>query len=398
MSSSLSASATSAGILSAFVGFASSFAIVLHGLSGVGASAEQATSGLMALAIAMGICGIGFSLWKRVPISVAWSTPSAALLATSGLPEGGFAAAVGAFVFAGLLVVITGLWKPLGRIVGLIPVTLAQAMLAGVILPLCLVPFEAVAEIPALALPVVLAWFVAGQINKLLAVPAALLAFLVVLYFHADTSSLTSLKLVQAPVFVIPEFSLSALIGIGIPIYIVTMASQNIPGVSILRSFGYQPVPGPLFSWTGVGSVLSAPFGGHGISLAAITAAICANEDAHKDPAKRYWAAVIAGVVYIIFGIFSAGFVGVVELAPRILIGGVAGLALIGTLTVSVQSMLKDAPSREPAILTFLITASGLSFFGIGAAFWGLLVGMGLKFWMDWKQKGSPSEQVTDKA
>ncbi|KZL19895.1 Inner membrane protein YdcO [Pseudovibrio axinellae] len=398
MHSSFSASATSAGILSAFVGFASSFAIVLHGLSAVGATPEQATSGLMALAIAMGLCSILFSLWKRMPITVAWSTPSAALLATSGIPEQGFSAAVGAFIFASVLVVITGLWRPLGRFVELIPVTLAQAMLAGVILPLCLIPFEAVTQLPALALPIVLTWFVIGQISRLFAVPAALLCFFVVLYFQADLSELTSLAAVQAPVFVMPVFSLSALIGIGIPIYIVTMASQNIPGISILRSFGYQPTPGPLFSWTGIASTLSAVFGGHGVCLAAITAAICANEDAHKEPSKRYWAAVVAGIVCVIFGVFAAGLVGLVELAPRILIGSVAGLALIATLTTSVQGMLKEEKGREPAILTFLITASGLSFFGIGAAFWGLLVGLVLKFWLDWRQKGLRSEPTVEEA
>ncbi|SDR48123.1 benzoate/H(+) symporter BenE family transporter [Pseudovibrio sp. Tun.PSC04-5.I4] len=394
MRSSFSLSATSAGFLSAFVGFASSFAIVLQGLSGVGATQSEAASGLMALSIAMGFCGIVFSLWKRIPISVAWSTPSAALLATSGVPEGGFAVAVGAFIVAGLLVVITGMWRPLGRLIGFIPVTLAQAMLAGVLLPLCLVPFEAVAQLPTLALPIVLAWFIAGQVNKLLAVPAALLGFLVALYFHADLSGLSSMQLVQSPIFVMPEFTLSAIVGIGIPLYVVTMASQNIPGVSVLRSFGYQPTPGPLFSWTGVATILSAPFGGHGVSLAAITAAICANEDAHKDPARRYWAAVVAGLVYFVFGVFAAGFVGIVELAPRILIGGVAGLALIGTLVGSVQGMLTEETSREPAIMTFLITASGLSFFGIGGAFWGLLVGIALKLWLDRKQKTLASLQT----
>ncbi len=396
MSSTLSASAVSAGVLSAFVGFASSFAIVLQGLNGVGATAQEATSGLMVLSVTMGLCGVCFSLWKRMPISVAWSTPSAALLATSGIPEGGFDAAVGAFVFAGFLVVITGLWRPLGRLLESIPLSLAQAMLAGILLPLCLVPFEAVAEIPAMALPIVIAWFVAGQINKFLAIPAALVVFVVMLFLNTDASSLDAIRFAQAPVLVLPEFSGSAIIGLGIPIYIVTMASQNIPGVSILRSFGYNPTPGPLFSWTGASSMLGALFGGHSISLTAMTAAICANEDAHKDLTKRYWAAVVAGLVYILFGIFAAGFVGVAELAPRILIGGIAGLALIGALTGAVQGLLYDVKSREPAILTFLITASGLSFYGIGAAFWGLLVGMGLQLWMDWKQRTLQVNQTTE--
>jgi len=367
------------GLLTAFVGCASSFAVVLQGLNGVGASAEEAASGLMALSIAMGLCAIVLSLWTRVPISIAWSTPGAALLATTGVLPGGFAVAVGAFIVCAALIIFAGLWRPFGRAVGAIPTPLANAMLAGVLLGLCLAPFKAIAFNPWFGLPIVLAWIVVGRINRLLAVPAALAAFIAVVIFGVDLppDGLSSLAdaAVPNPLVIVPDFTLAAIIGIAVPLFIVTMASQNIPGIVVLRANNYQTPPGPLFAATGVFSLASAPFGGHAVNLAAITAAMCAGEEAHADPKRRYWAAVVAGVGYIIFGLIAGAATAFVSLAPKILIEGVAGLALIGAFVAAAVAAFADADHREAAAVTFLVTASGLTLFGIAGAFWGLVAG-----------------------
>lgn len=367
------------GLLTAFVGFASSFAVVLQGLTAVGATETQAASGLMALCISMGLCAIVLSLSTRLPVSIAWSTPGAALLASSVPVAGGFATAVGSFLVCGVLVVMAGLWKPLGRAVAAIPAALANAMLAGVLIGLCFAPVKAVAFDPLLGLPIVLAWAIVGSVNRLFAVPAALLAFALVLAFGidmpADAVARLSATLVPQGEWVSPAFTTAGLVSIALPLFIVTMASQNIPGIAVLKVNGYEPRPGPLFATTGVFSILSAPFGGHAVNLAAITAAMCAGEDAHRDPARRYWAAVVAGAGYVVFGLLAASVTAFVRLAPPILIEAVAGLALIGAFAGSAMAAFKEPDSREAAAVTFLVTASGVGFAGISGAFWGLLAG-----------------------
>ncbi|WEZ82938.1 benzoate/H(+) symporter BenE family transporter [Rhizobium sp. 32-5/1] len=382
------------GLLTAFVGFASSFAVVLHGLTGVGATEAQAASGLMALSISMGLCAIVLSVATRLPVSIAWSTPGAALLASSGVVAGGFNAAVGGFLVCAVLIVIAGLWKPLGRMVAAIPAALANAMLAGVLIGLCFAPVKAIAFNPLFGLPIVLAFVVVGSINRLFAVPAALAAFVLVLIFGVDIppealAKFSGTLLPQAE-FISPVFNLEALVSIALPLFIVTMASQNIPGIAVLQVNGYEPKPGPLFAVTGVFSLLSAPFGGHAVNLAAITAAMCAGSDAHPDPARRYWSAIVAGVTYVIFGLLAASVTAFVGLAPPILIQAVAGLALIAAFAGSAMAAFKEPDSREAAAVTFLVTASGVSFAGISGAFWGLLAGglmLGLaQFTRRWKR------------
>ena len=370
------------GLLVAFVGFASSFSVVLQGLEGVGATPAQSASGLMALSVAMGLAGIVISVATRMPVSIAWSTPGAALLATAGVQGGGFAAAVGAFVIANILIVAAGLMRPVGRAISAIPAPLANAMLAGVLMGLCFAPVQAVAFNPLLGLPIVIAWAVVGAFNKLLAVPAALVAFVLVLIFGVDIAPDAWSGLGEAIIprleWVTPHFSVQAAISIALPLFIVTMASQNIPGVAILNINHYRPNAGRLFSLTGLFSLPAAFFGGHGVNLAAITAAMCAGEDAHADPKRRYWAAIIAGIGYVLFGLLSGVVVAVVMLAPPILIEAVAGLALIGAFTGSAMAAFKDADTREAAAATFLVSASGVSFFGISGAFWGLLSGLAI--------------------
>ncbi len=367
------------GLLIAFVGFASSFAVVLHGLIGVGASEAQAASGLMALSISMGLCAIVISAVTRLPVSIAWSTPGAALLASAGIVEGGFNAAVGAFLVCGLLVVVAGLWKPLGRLVSSIPAPLANAMLAGVLLSLCFAPVKAIAFNPLFGLPILIAWALVGSINKLYAVPAALIAFVLVITFGveipAGAFSALSSALVPTVEFVMPQFNVAAMISIALPLFIVTMASQNIPGIAVLKVNDYHPEPGPLFATTGVFSMLSAPFGGHAVNLAAITAAMCAGSDSHPDRNRRYWSAINAGAFYILFGLLAGVVTTFVSLAPSILIEAVAGLALVGAFAGSAMAAFTDPKTREAAAITFLVTASGVSFGGVSGAFWGLIAG-----------------------
>ncbi|WP_170441563.1 benzoate/H(+) symporter BenE family transporter [Ruegeria arenilitoris] len=365
----------STGLVVAVVGFFSSFPIVLQGLDAMGASGPQAASGLMMAALAMGLAAIALSLWYRQPISVAWSTPGAALLAVSAAPAAGFSGAIGAFLFAGALTVLAGMWRPLGRLAAAIPTSLAQAMLGGVLLPLCIVPFQAAVEIPWQALPVILTWFIAGRVHRLLAVPAAVLAAALVVVLFSDGPSVRPDHLLAAPAWTTPTFSMASMIGIGVPLFVVTMATQNIPGIAVMRSFGYAPVAGRLFSAVGGASILSAPFGAPATCLAAITAAMCSNEDSHPDRDQRYWSAVMAGVFYCLFGVFAVAITGFAAHADPMLMGTLTGVALIGVMANATFAALEVPAEREAAILTFAITASGITVFGLGAAVWGLLAG-----------------------
>lgn len=381
--------AVAAGLLSAFVGFASSFAVILQGLIAVGATQAQAASGLMALSLAMGLCAILLSLRTRMPISIAWSTPGGALLAASAGQEiaGGFAGAVGAFLVCGALLTLAGLWKPLGRAVAAIPAPLANAMLAGILLGLCLAPVKAVAALPVAGLSIVIVWALVAKVRRLWAMPAAVLVTLGFILAGGELNTLGIATLWPQPVFVMPEFSFAALLGIALPLFIVTMASQNIPGIAVLQANGYRPDPAPLFRETGIFSLLGAPFGGHAVNLAAITAAICAGPEAHPDPGKRWIAAVVAGVGYILFGLLATAATAVFSAAPPVLIQAVAGLALLGAFANSLVAALTDPESREAAAITFIVAASGLTLFGIGGAFWGLIAGGAILALTRWRRK-----------
>ncbi|MFC0407307.1 benzoate/H(+) symporter BenE family transporter [Roseomonas elaeocarpi] len=361
-----------AGLLAAFVGFASSFAVVLRGLLATGASPAEAASGLIALCMAQGLCALWLSARTRMPVSMAWSTPGAALLAASGAVEGGFPAAVGAFLVAGVLVVLAGWWRPLGRAVAAIPPTLANAMLAGVLLNLCLAPVRAVSLSPGPALAIVLTWAVAGRIHRLLAMPAAVAVTMLLVALQPGAAPLASG--LPHPVWTWPAFTPAALVGVAVPLFIVTMASQNIPGIAVLSVNGFHPEPGPLFRASGVFSILAAPFGGHAVNLAAITAAICAGPDAHPDLAQRWKAAAVSGGAYVVLGLVAGVVTGFVGAAP-LLVEAVAGLALLGALGGALQGAVAIPAEREAALVTFLVTASGLGFGGISGAFWGLLAG-----------------------
>jgi len=366
-----------AGIVTSLVGFASSFTVVLTGLAAVGATHAEAASGLLALCVTMGVVAIALGLRLRVPVSIAWSTPGAALLAAVGVPHGGWPAAVGAFLVAGGLTIVAGLWRPLGRLIAAIPAPLASAMLAGVLLPICEAPAHAAVEIPAQAAPVVATWALLGLVARRWAVPGALIAAAVATAlgggFHVPADGLG-----PHPQWTAPSFGLGALVGIALPLFIVTMASQNVTGMTVLASFGYRPPLRPILTATGVASVAAAPLGGHAVNVAAITAALSAGPDAHPDPGRRWIASVTGGVVYLALGLGAGLATALVASAPPVLVECVAGLALLAPLAGAVTSAVTAAGTRDAAIATLAVSASGIAALQISAPFWGLVAGLAL--------------------
>ena len=364
-----------AGLVTAVVGFTSAFAVVLTGLQKMGASPVQAASGLAALCLTMGIATILLAVRYRIPITIAWSTPGAALLAASPAPAGGWPTAIGAFVVTGALVVATAAIPALGDLIAKIPTSIAQAMLAGVLVPLCLKPVLATAATPGLMWPILLAWLVVLALAPRWATPAAIAAALLV----------TLLNLGHAPdisigfTLVAPHFDVQAVLGIAIPLWLVTMASQNVPGVAVLKTFGYETPWRPTLLTTGIGTIVGAFAGGHAICMAAISAALAAGHDAGPDTTRRWRAALTTGVLYVGLAAGAGVVAAIVLAAPGGLLPAAAGLALVGTLAGSLQGALDDAKGRLPAAVTFLVAASGITVLGIGGAFWALLVGVLLR-------------------
>lgn len=363
-----------AGVLAAVVGFASAFAVVLEGLSGAGATPAEAASGLLALCVAQGLLSVVLSLRWRQPINIVWSTPGAALL-VGVAPHGGFSVAVTAFLINGALILTAGVCRPLACAVAAIPMALASAMLAGVLLELCLAPVQAVAQLPTLALPIVVVWALGWCFVRRYAVPIAVVVTTLIVVWTTRLPANAAALAWPHTTFTAPSSDLLKAAGIAIPLFIVTMASQNVPGLAVLRGNGYDVPVGKVFATTGVGTLLIAVFGGHALNLSAITAALCAGPEAGPDPGRRYIAAVAAGVGYIVLGL-CAGFAAVlIAASPPLLIQAVAGLALLGSLASALNGALADETRRLAAITTFVTTASGVSIGGIAGAFWGLVAG-----------------------
>lgn len=379
-----------AGVVTAVVGFMGAFAVVLAGLRAVGASEAQAASGLLAVSAGMGVATVALSVRTRTPVLIAWSTPGAALLISTGPPDGGWPAAIGAFVICGVLLAIAGLSRPLARLIAAIPSPIASAMLAGVLLTVCLAPAQAVAESPAQALPVVAAWLVLWRFAPRWAVPGALLALAGVMVVEGAPleGRLGPTVDVTAPVF-----ELSAVVGLALPLFLVTMASQNVTGMAVLQSFGYRPDLKPILLTTGAGTALIAPIGGHAINLAAITQALAAGPDAGPDRSRRWIAAATAGVAVVALGLGSGLAAAVAGAAPPGLIEAVAGLALLGALTASLGVALADTPDRDAAVITLVVAASAMSIAGISAPFWGLVAGLGVRALQRWRSDTPPGGQ-----
>jgi benzoate membrane transport protein len=363
-----------AGALAAVVGFASTFALVLAALAASGAGPAQAASGLLAMCLAVGLLNIVACLRLRIPASFAWSTPGAAFLLTSA--TGDFPATIGAFLVAALLIAVSGAIQPLARLIAMIPAPIANAMLAGMLLTLCLAPFEALAVEPLLTLPILVSWALMLKLAPRFAVPVAVVVTGIVLAFsiHLPPDALAQSWPSLIPVM--PRFDILTIVSIGLPLFIVTMASQNLPGLAVMRANGYELPAGGAFLSSGAASGIAALFGGLTVNLAAITAAITAGPEAHPDPRHRWLGPLAAGVCYIALGCAAGAAAALVAAAPPVLIEAVAGLALLSSLGAALSAALSEPASRLPALVTLAATASGIVLFGIGAPFWGLVCGL----------------------
>lgn len=370
-----------AGVVTALVGVTSSFAVVLTGLTAVGATRADSASGLLVLCFTMGVASIVLTWRYRMPITSAWSTPGAAVLAATGAVVGGWPAAVGAFVVTAGLILLTALWPQLGRLIARIPPSIAQAMLAGVLLPLCLAPVRGIVENPWGVIPVVVAWLVFVRLAPRWAVPLAFVAAAVVIGVHVAVtgSTIDPSSLVPTLTVTVPSFTFGGIVGLALPLFLVTMASQNVPGVAIMRSFGYEVPWRPAMLVTGLGTAAGAAAGGHAINLAAISAALAAGPDADPDVKRRWVAGISTGVSAIVLGGLSAALVALVVVAPAAVIPAVAGLALFAAFGGAIQQAIDDPGERLPAVVTFLVAASGVAILGISAAFWALVVGLSVR-------------------
>ena len=359
--------------VAAIVGFGGTLAIIIAAANAVGATQLQTASWVTALCIAMAVETAWLSWRTKMPIISAWSTPGAALIAASS----GFSIgeAVGAFLIAGALLVLTGLIKPLTQMISKIPASVASGMLAGILVTFALNAVRTIPVDPWLVLPLIAAFFLIRLWNPALSVLAVLIGGGLAAFLTGRVGSLPAPEL-STLTLIAPVFTAKAAIGLALPLYLVTMASQNLSGLAVLRAAGYHPEPGPLIGFTGLVSVLLAPFGASTSNLAAISAAICTGPDVHPDPAERWKTGPFYALAYVVFAIFGASLVAIFAVLPQSLIVLVAGLALMGPLTNALTISLKDEHERMAATTAFAVTASGLTLFGVGAAFWGLVAGM----------------------
>lgn len=369
-----------AGLVAVIIGFTSSIALIYQVVIVLGGTAELVASWVLMLGLAMGVTSIGLSYYYKIPILIAWSTTGAALLITSAQ---GYSLnqAVGAFMFSALLVFISGITGWFAKIMERIPSQIACAMLAGVLVTFGIDVFNFMSETPLLIGVMVLVYLVCKRLIPRFTMLMVLIAGFVMagVTGQIDTSS-WHWKMSEFA-FISPEFNLQAMISVGIPLYIVTMTSQNLPGIAVLKAHNYPAPVSAALNVTGLTNILIAPFGGYAINLAAITAAICMSEDADSDPKKRYWASIAGGGFYILMAIGAATLVGLVASLPQALILALAGIALFTTIASSLQQALSDSYYTEAAMITFLVTASDLTLFSVGSAFWGILAG-GLTLWL----------------
>ena len=372
----LSLSTAVAGFVAVLVGFTSSVAIVFQAAQAFGATPAQITSWMWALGLGMGLCSLVPSLILRQPVMVAWSTPGAAVLATAGL-AGGFSMgeAIGAFMISALLITLAGVTGWFERVMNRIPMEIAAALLAGVLARFGLQAFAAAQT----ALPLVLLMLMVYLVSRRLAARYAVvitLAAAVVFVASRGQMAWSAVQLELAlPVFTAPQFSMAAAVSLAIPLFVVTMASQNLPGVAVIRASGYDLPISRLITLTGLATLVLAPFGAFALNFSAITAAMCMGPEAHADRNRRYTAAVACGAIYVAIGLFGAVITGLLTAFPKELVVAIAGLALLGTIGNGLAAALRDELHREAALITFLVTLSGVVIVGVGSAFWGVVAG-----------------------
>ena len=386
----LSLSAFVAGFVAVLVGFTSSVAIVFQAAQSFGATPAQITSWIWALGLGMGLCSLVPSLLLRKPVMVAWSTPGAAVLSTAGA-AGSFSMgeAVGAFMVCSLLVILVGATRALERVADRIPMEIASALLAGVLARFGIQAFAAAQTALPLVLLMVGAYLVARRMAGRYAVVFTLMVgILWVLITGQMAWSMEPVRLAM-PVFVAPQWSVSAIVSLAIPLFVVTMASQNLPGMAVIRASGYELPVSRLITMTGWASLVLAPFGAFALNFSAITAAICMGPEAHEDRSKRYTAAASCGAIYIVIGLFGALVTGLLTSFPKELVVAIAGIALLSTIGNGLASALREERHREPALITFLVTLSGITLMDIGSAFWGVVAGSLALFVQQYKQSRS---------
>lgn len=375
------------GAVAAIVGFGGTLALIIAAANAVGASQAQTASWVTAMCIAMAIETAWLSWSTRMPVVTAWSTPGAALIAASAgftVPD-----AVGAFIIAALLLILTGLLRPLTRLMARIPASVASGMLAGIVVTFVINAVKTIPLDPWLVLPLIAAFLLIRLFNPAIAVLAVLVGGGLAAFLSGRVGGLPAPEL-SSLTLIAPEFSAAGFFGLAIPLYLVTMASQNLSGLAVLRAAGYEPPAGKLIGVTGLGSLLTAPFGALTTNLAAISAAICTGPDAHPDPAERWKTGPFYALAYVVFAIFGASLVAVFAVLPQSLIVLVAGLALTPPLANALAIAMKDEGQRMAAVTAFAVTASGLTLQGVGAAFWGLVAGLlvlGLEYLKNIKQK-----------
>jgi benzoate membrane transport protein len=370
----------SAGFTAVLVGYASSVVIVIQAASSLGARASQIESWLLALGVVMGLTSIGFSWRYKMPILTAWSTPGAAMLAVASY-QFELHNVVGGFVVSGLLIVLTGLIRPVNTAIKAVPAPLASAMLAGILLPFCVGAFEVADGSPAIFGSMFAAYLVTKKWMPRFTMLVVLLVGLSIAFWSSSPeNSIQAMSLLSPnfahPSWISPHFNLQAITTIALPLYLITMLSQNLPGIAMLKSYHYDPPIKSLLIGTGAANVIFAPFGGFSVNLAAISAAICMNEDVDRDRLQRYRAALWAGVFYLVAGLMATSVVSLFLSLPAAVTQVLAGLALLGTLLMCLQSAFIESGFREPALVTFLVTLSGISLFGMSSTLWGLLLGV----------------------
>lgn len=374
----LTPSAFTAGFVAVLVGFTSSVAIVFQAAQAFNATPAQIASWMWALGIGMGLCTVLPSLYYKKPIMVAWSTPGAAVLATAGV-AGGFsmAQAVGAFMVSAALITLFGITGWFEKLMNRIPVAIASALLAGVLVRFGIQGFTAAQTALPLVLLMLTVYLVGRRVMPRYAVVATLLAGIAYAALRGELAWSAVSFTLTLPVFVMPQFTFSAVVSLAIPLFVVTMASQNLPGVAAIRATGYDgQIPlSRVITLTGLATLVLAPFGAFALNLSAITAAIVMGKEAHPDPDKRYTAAVTCGVIYLVIGVFGAAVTSLLAAFPKELVAAIAGLALLGTIGSGLVAAVKDESHREAALITFLVTLSGVVIAGIGSAFWGVVAG-----------------------
>jgi benzoate membrane transport protein len=372
-----------AGFVASISGSAATFGIAIAGLVAMGATREQTFTALFVLLIGYGLLSTALSYRYKMPISIVWSTPGAAFLAASAGLGLEFEQAVGGFLLSGVLLTITGFWPALSKLVQRIPASIASAMLAGILFTFVITTVKASVDYPLLVLPFVLVWFVLNRMSPVWATPIAIVLAFGLINAQVGTGWLENASLFPSFDIVIPSFELVPMFSIGIPLYLITMASQNLPGIAIMKGFGYKVPVRAVIGSTGLATVVASFFGGFGMNLAAITAAINANEQAAKDPKRRWVASFVGGLVYWLFAIGAGFFAAFVLAVPSELLLAVVGLALLPSFISAIGISLEDPKTRLPASITFIVGAAGISVIGIGGAFWALVAGMLVLAWQN---------------